>query len=320
MHSPPRILFPSLSAKIGLYEKVLAQARQFNPNSKVIGTDSDPECFAAKLVEEFRLMPLIDHLSDTQLKKYLEELGITHVLPTRDQELGYWSERAKLLQQCGVKVWISRSNFIKACSDKFQFYKTWKHSAISPIETKLSIEDENSGQWVVKEKYGAGACNIGLDLSVSEAEKCAYLLKNPIFQPFIRGKEFTAETWVSKQGRCHGIVLRWRNRVVEGESHETTVFTHPKWEQAMQDVFLHVKGAHGHILAQVLVDKEEQLHLVEINPRLGGASPLSLSAGLSSIAWHLMEENDNCSQIPLSPPIRNGMKLIKERSIQWISA
>lgn len=319
MHLTPRILFTSLSAKLGLYEQVLVQAREFDPCSTVVGTDSDPNCYAAKFVEEFRLMPAIDQLSDQRLIKYLESFGITHVLPTRDNELGYWSERSQLLKKFGVKVWVSQSNFINACLDKFRFYKEWKHSAIEPIKTMVSIGDENFGQWVVKEKYGSGASGIGLNLSLSEAQKCATLLKDPIYQPFINAKEFTAETWVSKQRRCHGVVLRWRNRVVDGESHETTVFTHSKWEQAMQDVFLNSKGAQGHILAQVLVDQNDKLYLVEINPRLGGASSLSLSAGLSSITWNLIEENDDGSLIPLSPLIRNGMKLIKENGVQFIS-
>ena len=43
-----------------------------------------------------------------------------------------------------------------------------------------------------------------------------------------------------------------------------------------------IQGLRGHVMAQVIVDNSDNLHLVEINPRLGGATPYLL-AGLSSI-------------------------------------
>ena len=48
-------------------------------------------------------------------------------------------------------------------------------------------------------------------------------------------------------------------------------------------------GLTGHALAQVIVDENDSLNIVEINPRLGGASPLSLACGLHSIEWFLRE-------------------------------
>ena len=60
------------------------------------------------------------------------------------------------------------------------------------------------------------------------------------------------------------------------------------------------------------MDRDEKLYLVEINPRLGGASPLALYAGLNSVAWHLMEEAGCASDIPMHSHFPEGMSLTKK--------
>ena len=67
----------------------------------------------------------------------------------------------------------------------------------------------------------------------------------------------------------------------------------------------------GHVLAQVIVDKNENLHLIEINPRLGGASPLALSAGLHSVKWSILEFNEKSELIHKTPKIKTGLSLSK---------
>jgi len=62
----------------------------------------------------------------------------------------------------------------------------------------------------------------------------------------------------------------------------------------------------------VVVDSEQNLHLVEINPRLGGASPLALAAGLSSIEWFLLESEDRGEEIPKFPSISKELRLKKD--------
>ncbi len=40
-----------------------------------------------------------------------------------------------------------------------------------------------------------------------------------------------------------------------------------------------IPGLYGHCLTQVLIDRDGVPYVIEINPRFGGASPLSLHAG-----------------------------------------
>jgi hypothetical protein len=59
---------------------------------------------------------------------------------------------------------------------------------------------------------------------------------------------------------------------------------------------------------------------VEINPRLGGATPLALSAGLHSIDWFLLESMNQSHLIPETPNFKEGVQLIKKNKIVSISA
>ena len=42
-------------------------------------------------------------------------------------------------------------------------------------------------------------------------------------------------------------------------------------------------------MIQAIADKKGRLHLLEINARLGGATPLAFACGLRSIEWFLRE-------------------------------
>jgi carbamoyl-phosphate synthase large subunit len=307
-----RILFSSLSGKTALLKEVLSDARSYSPNTVILGADCDKNCAGASQVETFIQMPRLVELSDHDLLQFCIENKITHILPTRDGELLFWAKRKSILRMIGVTPLVSEPGFIEACEDKTAFFLNWKNSVIPPIPTYNNLKSSGIKNWVVKERTGSGSRNIGLNLSFKKAKQFSKKLSNPIFQPFIDGKEYTAETWVSKSNHCRGVLLRWRKEVVNGESHLTKVFNNPDWESKMKRVFEYIPGARGHCVAQVLVDLKGNQHLIEINPRLGGASPLAIHAGLHSIKWHLMEEDNKLNDLMPHPTFPSGMYLRKQ--------
>jgi carbamoyl-phosphate synthase large subunit len=313
---PPRILFSSLSAKLALYREVARDARHFHKDAKVIACDSDPNCAASRDVEYFIPLPKISELTDEELIEICKLHKISHVLPTRDGELLFWAQRRELLAQHNIQVWVSNEECIRLCNDKLSFYESWINCPIPAIPTYDALPDNQMSRWVVKPKFGSGGRKNKMNLSYHEAFNIASSFKHEsIFQPFVSGREFSAEAWISKEGRCYGPLLRWRNKVVDGESHQSTVFRNLDWEERVRNVFLHRPGLYGHCLAQVLVEKDGALNLVEINPRLGGASPLALRAGLTSISWHLLQETMSPVVIPGYPQFRDGLFLEKKDGV-----
>ena len=312
----PRILFSSLSAKLALYREVARDARHFHRDAKVIACDSDPNCSASREVIYFIPFPKIPELPDEKLIEICKLHQISHVLPTRDGELLFWGQRKELLAQHNIQVWVSNEECIELCNDKLSFYQSWKSCSIPAIPTYETLTDNQASRWAVKPRLGSGGKMIKLDLDYQEACNIAASSKGAfIFQPFVTGREFSAEVWISKEGRCYGPLLRWRNKVVEGESHQSTVFRNLEWEERVRNVFLHRPGLYGHCLAQVLVEKDGALNLVEINPRLGGASPLALRAGLTSISWNLLQEAMSPVVIPEYPQFRDGLFLEKKEGV-----
>jgi carbamoyl-phosphate synthase large subunit len=289
--SAPRILFSSLSSKIALYDAVLRQAKSFHPGASLVGADCNKNCPGANSVKSFMFLPKLGELSDHDLTAFLSKAGITHILPTRDGELQYWSSRTNLLLTHNVIFLGSSLNAINICEDKFIFFQEIFPSGFKVIPCFRSPDDSEFKKWVVKERRGSSSKGLLLSVDKFKAAEFGASLSEPIYQPYIAGKEFTAEGWINRNGECMAILLRWRDKVVNGESFVSTTFRNTDWENKIKTLFSSINGLKGHCLGQFIVDHDENLNLVEINPRLGGASPLSLSSGLNSILWSLREES-----------------------------
>ena len=141
---------------------------------------------------------------------------------------------------------------------------------------------------MVKERYGAGSRSIGIDLDAEAAASHARTLEDPIFQPFVPGDEISIDAWLDRNSRVKGLVLRRRDRVVNGESQVTTTFVDPRIEAIAVRILeaLHLSGP---VVMQAIIDPAGRIHIIECNPRFGGASTAGIAVGLASLHWSLLE-------------------------------
>jgi len=192
--------------------------------------------------------------------------------------LEFWARHRDEFAVHGIKVMISSVKTIQLCLDKirfFEFAKEFGFNAIDSTSNKSSLSSE--GLFVVKERYGAGALKIGIGLNSKEAEEHSLKLLNPIFQPFIIGREISADIWIIP-GAYESVVLRYRTLVVGGESQVTQIFRNSAIEQSLLSLAKKLEIV-GTAVIQAIIDELGIVHIIECNPRIGGASTASNAAG-----------------------------------------
>ena len=283
------ILITSISSKIPLIERVKTAKNKIGLNGIVFGGDSNAECIGKYFVDEFWEMPEIDKLSTDSFLSFCKENNIFVIIPTRDGELTYFSERKEEFWKAGISIMISPLNAIKICSDKLEFYKFCIKNNIPSIHTSENIDEiTNTSRFVVKERYGAGSRKIGLNLSKQESLEHAKLLQNPIFQPFVEGNEYTVDVYSDKNGKIKGCIPRRRIQIINGESQISQTEKNVKLQAFVNDLVQNI-GSYGHCNIQVFYNKNGGFDIIEYNCRIGGASNLSIEVGLDSIYWFLLE-------------------------------
>jgi carbamoyl-phosphate synthase large subunit len=111
--------------------------------------------------------------------------------------------------------------------------------------------------------------------------------KNPILQPYIAGKEISADCYISKYNKVIGIVIRHRKLIIEGESKISIVIRNNLIEKKIKN-YISSLNLYGPVMIQAkLLGKK--LHIIECNSRIGGASTHSINYGLDVIYWALLE-------------------------------
>lgn len=284
------ILVTSSSRKIPLLRSLKEAASKLDYTTKIIAGDIDPQAVSRYEVDSFWQMP---RLTDDGLKEIIDQCrdqSITCILPTRDAELDYWSNHRESLMSAGIEVIISSPEAIARCRDKLKFAEFAHSLGLPAIPAAMTPEAFVESPMVVKEQFGAGSVGIGLNLSYEEAVKHAKTLEQPIFQPFINGEEISIDSWIGKTGKVAGVVLRRRDRVIAGESQVTTTFTDKLLEKQAVE-FISKLELRGPVVLQAFVS-EGELHVIECNPRFGGASTASIAVGLDSLYWSLAEVVD----------------------------
>lgn len=285
--APFNVLITSVSQKISCVREVRRALRKLTADGQVHGADFDPDCLARGFVDAFWPMPRLDDLTLETLLDYCRDHAIRVIAPTRDGELAWFTERRAALAQAGVAVMVSGPETVAVCLDKLHFARELgarDYPVIPAFEDAASA----GARLAVKERFGAGSAGLMLDVSPAEAAGAAGRFRQPIFQPFIEGTEYSVDTFSTAEGRTKGAIARRRDKVVRGESQITTAADEPELE-ALCAGAAEAIGINGHAVWQVIRDAAGKSHIVECNCRIGGASSLSIAMGLDSFFWAFCE-------------------------------
>lgn len=311
------ILITSASKKVPLIEAVRKAVQKLGWDSKIISADGNENSMAAYFTDDFWHMPLLSDLTVDELLRYCKENTIKYIIPTRDGELLWFARNKDQLAAAGVHVMVSDEKGIAASLDKLTFAKELESFNLPVIPTALSIDQVKASTYVVKERFGAGSQNIGINLNEENAKLHAKKLMEPIYQPYIEGKEISIDLYVGKNGKAKGVVCRTRDLVVNGESQITTTFQDQRLEE-LAKVLVEKLNLYGHVVLQVIKDEKDNYHIIECNARFGGASTLSINAGLDSFRWFLLESEgmniNDYSFVPAKP----GVKMIRFASDTFV--
>lgn len=312
------ILITSASKKVPLIESVRKAVQKLGWDSKIIGADVNKNSIAASFTDDFWDMPLLSDLSIERLLDYCKENTIKYIIPTRDGELLWFAKNKERLANAGITIMVSDEKGIAASLDKLTFATELESLGLPVIPTSLSIDQITANSYVVKERFGAGSQNIGLKLNQEDAQSHARKLIEPIYQPFIEGKEISVDLYVDKKGKAKGVICRTRDLVVNGESQITITIKDHQLEE-LAKVLVEKLGLYGHVVLQVIKDAKENYHIIECNARFGGASTLSVNAGLDSFRWFLLESKGININDYAFVPAKTGLKMIRFASDRFVN-
>lgn len=282
------VFISSVSRKIPMVNAVKKAAGMLSSVTPINCGDADPNCLGRHFTDGFWQMPQLSALSADAVLSYCLDNGITSVIPSRDGELLFYSSLKFRLAQHGINVMVSDEDPLHNCLDKLRFAQLLRSQGFPVIATAEDPDAIESGKLVVKERFGSGAKGMAIDIGHAEALEFSKTLAAPLFQPFIAGHEFSVDLYVDQSGECLGAVVRRRELIIDGESQVTTTVRHPRLE-AMCSQIAESLVLYGHCVFQAIEDSTGNLHIIECNPRFGGASTLSERAGLTSFLWFFCE-------------------------------
>lgn len=282
------VLITSISKKMGLIQAVRNAGEKLECLNQIFGADSDEQSIAKYGVDVFWHCPLMQNLTKDDILRYCQENSIHAIIPTRDQELPFFAEQKGFFETHDIKIMVSSPETVNICLDKKAFADHLMLNGYLAIPTELSLSEISAPYYVVKERHGAGAHMVGLKLSKEEAIAHGSKLKEPIFQPYIQGVEWSVDLYRTSYGEVKGIIARRRDLIVNGESQITTTRQYPELETLCTNV-ANLLNIEGHALFQVMETAEGRLWIIECNPRFGGASTASLAVGLDSFYWFFLE-------------------------------
>jgi len=300
-HSPDlkNILVTSSAAKIPLINAVKAAAVKIGGEIRVFAADASPDAISQYFADCFWNMPKLSEIDPKGLIAWCRRENIGFIIPTRDGELEYFASIKNELGHEGISVMVPEIDAVRICLDKLLFFQECRKLGLPAIETSEDITTIQAQTFAVKERYGAGSLSIGLGLAADAALVHAKILTAPVYQPFIKGKEYSVDVYLDRNAEVKGVVVRERVIVKNGEAKITKSCANKYLENIAAALAVKVK-LYGHSVTQIIVDRDGVPHIVECNSRFGGASILSAACGLDSFYWFLLESmGEDISSYPV---------------------
>lgn len=274
------IFFTSIGNKVALVESFKEAYKFLRISGKTVSVDMDPFSAGLYKADAGYLVPSLDSLGFLdRVKEICNIENISAILPTRDEDLLFFSKHKKYFENLGIKVIVSDYRSVSTCADKWKFFLHLKDKGIPAIKTWLKPDDKLTFPCIVKPRSGKGGLGVRKIKNKIELKKIS--LKKNIIQENIEGTEYTVDYFADLAGRPICVVPRVRLRISGGESKVGVT----KNEKEMVDLCKKLGRSLGlvaHNTIQCFKLKDGGIKFLEINPRFGGGASLGRAAGCHS--------------------------------------
>lgn len=284
-----RILITSSSTKHSLVKSVDKNLKGLD--MEIVLGDTNPYAPSKYYGYEFIIMPKVPNKLE-RIYKLLKTKNISFVIPTREEELVFWSQFNKTYKKSDIKVIISNEKEIKAAQNKFSLFEILSSNGFNAIPTFKDLKQLKNKKFIVKEEVSNSPNKTIFSTDKSFTESMVKKYKSPIFQPIIDGVEVSIDAYCSFNSENIYLICRERRFIKDGESFLTKTFRSKTIEnEAIQ--ILKLLNLKGPVMLQGIVDKNQTIHWMECNPRFGGASNAGISMGLNVWRWSIKELIDD---------------------------
>jgi HAD superfamily hydrolase (TIGR01549 family) len=278
-----RILFTGVGRRIELLQAFRSAALVLNKDLIIYGADMSGTAPALVYCDYVRrVVAMKDPAYINNLLEICQEDSIDLIIPTIDTDLLLLSENREKFKNVGTKVMISDINKIQICRDKNYTSQFFIDCGLhAPIPVNNWKEYKSGFPAFIKPKDGSGSINAFRADNVEELEMYAGQIDEYIVQPFVDGREYTIDIFCDWYGNPITITPRERLQVRAGEVLQTQICMDQLMIDESRAICKEFKPC-GPLTVQLIRDNANVDWFIEINPRFGGGSPLSMKAGARS--------------------------------------
>lgn len=308
---------------MSLLRSFQAAAAQLKLQPHIIGTDVTNLSAALQLCDKQHLVHRVEHPDYLgQLADIVEKDRVELLVPTTDLDLRLLAQNTDLFEKLGCRVLISRPDVIDICQDKRRTFQFLSQNAFDTPVTMASAEALAKRDMVFPcflkpwDGYaGRGAAKVE---NRRELEVFARRIPNCIAQEFIDGVEFTCDVFVDFDMKVRCVVPRKRIEIRGGEVSKGQIVRHDAIMSQTQALVETLGAGPGVITIQLILDPEENIKFIEINPRFGGGVPLSIKAGADFPKWILQQMAEEKPDIEFGN-FKDGLIMLRYDDEVWIN-
>lgn len=278
------ILFTGIGRRVELIQAFRSAALSLSINLKIYGADmlgTAPALAYCDYVRKVCSMKDADYID--QILEICKIDKIDLVIPTIDTDLLVLSQNVERFSEIGVKVLISASDKIAICRDKNYTSDFFRSCGLHAPNTYNDIKIyDDSYPCFIKPKDGSSSLNAFKVNTPEDLEIYSQKVEDYIIQPFIDGAEYTIDIFCDFEGNPIYITPRERMAVRAGEVLKTKIVLDAVMIEESKQIIEKFRPC-GPMTVQLIRDKNTGIdYFIEINPRYGGGSPLSMKAGARS--------------------------------------
>lgn len=260
----------------------------FPKKHSVIACDADPDAkkrlgLVRRGIKFYRVPLARDDAFQAELTKIVDEEKPEYIIPTVDEELGFFSQSNAAYMD---RIVISKPETIKTCLDKKLLYDFFKGKPYCPRFMVAYDAKQLKGLFgeepvFMKPRIGRGSRGVKYFDNVESIPRESINTDN-VFCEFLPGQEYTADTLCDMKGKLLVTVPRKRLDTNQGISTLGETERREDIIKSINDICesLRIRGPSN---IQFKLDREGKPKLVEINPRFSGGLPITASSGINTV-------------------------------------